>query len=233
MTSSRLPGKVMLDAAGKPLLEHLIERLKRVPSLDEIILATTTNATDDPLADLARRLDILCCRGSEDDVLARVLEAAQTHDVDVIVETTGDCPLLDPGVVNRVVQVYLSNDSDYVSNSLDRGYPIGQNIAVFSTRVLEDVASLTDDPVDHEHVSLYIYKNPQRYKLLSVQAPPELTAPHLRLTVDEPADYELVKTVFERLYPQNPAFTLTDILNLVRAESTLAEINRHVQHRAV
>ena len=233
MTSSRLPGKVMLDAAGKPLLEHLIERLKRVPSLDGIILATTTNATDDPLVDLARRLDILCYRGSEDDVLARVLEAAQTYDVDVIVQTTGDCPLLDPGVVDRVVQVYLSNDSDYVSNSLDPGYPIGQNIAVFSTRVLEDVASRTDDPVDQEHVSLYIYKNPQRYKLLSVQAPPELTAPHLRLTVDEPADYELVKAVIERLYPQNPAFTLTDILNLVRAESALAETNRHVQQRAV
>ena len=233
MTSSRLPGKVLLEAAGKPLLEHMIERLERAPALDGIIVATTTNGTDDPIAALAERLGVGCYRGYEDDVLSRILEAAQRFDADVIVRTTGDCPLLCPGVVTRVVETYLENGADYVSNSLAPSFPIGQDVEVFSTRVLEDVARRTDDASDLEHVSLYIYRNPQLYSLLNVAAPPELTALDLRLTVDEPADYELVKTVFERLYSQNPAFTLGDILDLVRAESELAEINRHVRQRAV
>ncbi len=231
MTSSRLPGKVLLEAAGKPLLEHLVERLKRAPSLDGIIVATTANGTDDPIAALAERLGVCCYRGSEDDVLSRVLEAADAFDADVIVQTTGDCPLLDPGVVEQVVLAYLDNDADYVSNSLTQTYPIGQSAGVFSTRVLEDVAKRTDDAADHEHVSLYIYRNPQLYTLLNVAAPPELTAPDLRLTVDEPADFELVKTVFEQLYPKNPAFTLAEILDLLRAEPELAAINRHIAQR--
>lgn len=231
MNSSRLPGKVMLEAAGKPMLVHLIERLERAWSLDEIILATTLDATDEILWDVALANDVLPHAGSENDVLERVLGAAHHYDVDVIVQVTADNPLLDPAVVDHVVEAYFETDCDYASNMLDLTYPVGQNVDVFSTEILEDVARRTDGAVDHEHVSLYIYSNPQIYKLLSVKAPPELTAPHLRLTVDEPADYELVKTVFERLYPQNPVFPLIDILNLVRDDPALAEINRHVRQR--
>ena len=125
MTSSRLPGKVIKPILDKPTLELMVERVKRIECLDDIILATTTNADDDCLVELAERLGIKCFRGSEDDVLERVLHAAQAHDVDIIVELTGDCPLLDPALVDQGVATYLEKGVDYLTNSQPASYPIG------------------------------------------------------------------------------------------------------------
>ena len=233
MTSTRLPGKVLLDAVGKPLLEHMVERLKRVPSLAGIVIATTTNTADDLIAALADRLAVGCYRGSEYDVMGRVLGAALAYDADVIVRTTGDCPLIDPETVERVTQAYLANDADYVSNVLKRTYPRGMDTEIYATATLADAADRTDDPKDREHVSLFIHKNPQRYQLRNVPAPAELTAPEFRLTVDEPADYELIRRIFEALYPRSPEFALADIVALMRDRPELAEINRHIDQKVV
>lgn len=233
MTSSRLPGKVLMEAAGKPMLHHMIERLGRAPSLDGIVVATTLNATDDPVADLAERLGVGCFRGSEDDVLARVLGAAQAHDIDVIVEMTGDCPLIDPALVEACIQRYLAAGVDYVSNILQRTYPVGMDTQVFATDVLADVATRTDDADDHEHVSLYIYRHPEIYSLENVPAPPELTRPDLGLTLDTPADFELLRGIFEALYPADPAFGLAEILALLDSDPDLAEVNAHVRRKHV
>ncbi|MDD1664201.1 MAG: glycosyltransferase family protein, partial [Methanomicrobiales archaeon] len=170
MTSTRLPGKVLLPVLGRPLLDHLIERLKRARTLDQIIVATTTNATDDPVEALARNLGCGCFRGSEEDVLERVLSAAHRFGVDLIVEITGDCPLMDPAIVDILVETYRLNRYDYVSNVLERTYPRGMDTQVFPTKVLDEVARLTDDPVDHEHVSLYIYNHPERFSLHNVES---------------------------------------------------------------
>jgi spore coat polysaccharide biosynthesis protein SpsF len=216
MTSTRLPGKVLMEAVGKPMLELMIERLRRVPRLDGIIIATTTNATDDPVVALAERLGVMCFRGSEHDVLARVLEAARSHDVDVIVETTGDCPLIDPALVTDVIDAYFTSGADYISNALaPRTFPVGMDTQVFSTDILADVASRTDDPEDHEHVSLFIYNNPDIYRVEAVRAPDELHAPNLRLTLDTPEDLKLIRDVFDRLYPLDPCFGLAEILALL------------------
>ncbi|MBP2316829.1 cytidylyltransferase domain-containing protein [Azospirillum soli] len=231
MTSTRLPGKVLRPAVGKPYLELMVERLKRVPSLDGIVIATTTNATDDPVVELAERLGVGWYRGSEEDVLTRVLEAAKAHAVDVIVETTGDCPVIDPDIVEQCIASYRAGGADYVSNFLVRDYPIGMETQVFATDVLADVARRTDDPSDHEHVSLFIYRHPELYRLRDVVAPPELTDPDLRLTLDTPEDDRLLSLLFERLYPRHPAFTLADILGLIRDEPALRAINGHVQRK--
>src|SRR3954452_5685494 len=227
MTSSRLPGKVLLPALGKPLLELMVERLRRCEHLDAIVIATTRDASSDPLEELAKRLGIGCFRGSEDDVLARVLGAAQAYEADVIVELTGDCPLIDPALVDDVIERYLEGGSDYTANVLEKSYPLGFAVQVFPTKVLAEVAEATDDPADREHVSLYIYEHPERYRLRSVVSDhPESAA--LRLTVDTADDYELVKTVFEEL-PGD--FGLPEILDLFARKPELKAVNQHIEQR--
>ena len=233
MTSSRLPGKVLMQAVGKSMLQHMIERLKRVPSLDGIVVATTVNAVDDAVVELAKRLGVGCHRGSEDDVLNRVLDAAHAHNIDIIVETTGDCPLIDPVLVEHCIQGYLDADVDYASNIIERSYPIGMDTQVFATDILADVAARTDDPDDHEHVSLYIYRHPELYRLLSLPGPPELARPDLALTLDTAEDFQLLSKILETLYPSNPTFGLADILRLIDANPELHQVNAHVQRKHV
>ena len=233
MTSSRLPGKVLLPCQGRPMLALMIERLAQVPSLDGIVIATTTNATDDPVQDLAQQLGVGCWRGSEDDVLSRVLDAATAYGADVIVETTGDCPLIDPGIVETCIQRYGELGVDYLSNVLERGFPIGMDTQVFAIKILADVAKRTADPVDHEHVSLFIYRHPELYALANVAALPHQTDPELRLTLDTPQDLALIERIFGALYPGNPKFTLDDILALLRDNPSWRHINSQVAHRYV
>jgi spore coat polysaccharide biosynthesis protein SpsF len=233
MSSTRLPGKVLLDAAGKPMLERMIERVSRVPSLDGIVIATTTNPGDDPIVELAQRLDVGVFRGSEDDVMSRVLGAAQSHGIDVIVELTGDCPVIDPVLIERVIESYLDSGADYCSNVLTRCYPIGMDTQVFGTHILADAFSRTDDPSDREHVSLFIYRHPELYRLHNVLADPRHCKPDLRLTLDTPEDLRLLRAVFDHLLPARPDFDLDDILNLLQQRQDLQELNAHVEHRWV
>lgn len=233
MTSSRLPGKVLRPVLGRPLLSHMIERLRRSWQLDQVVVATTLNETDDPIAELAAGLGVGCFRGSEDDVLARVLGAAQACRADLIVETTGDCPLIDPEVVDQVIATFLANQVDYCANVLKPTYPRGMDVQVFPTEVLARVEQLTTDPADREHVSLYIYEHPEQFRLLNVASGLREADSEHRLTVDTPADLALVEQVFERLYPSKDHFDLHDILDLLRADPVLAGLNRHISQKAV
>jgi len=233
MGSTRLPGKVLRKIVGKPVLELMVERLRLVPSLDAIVIATTLNEADQPIIELAKRLGVGSFRGSEDDVTARLLGAAEKHCIDVIVETTGDCPLIDPDVVEQCIGVYRASAVDYVSNVLERTYPIGMDTQVFSADVLADVARRTQDPFDREHGSVFIYKNPDIYALKNVPAPPELTDPDLRLTLDTVEDFEVIRHIFEDLYARNPAFDLAAIMALLRERPEYRKISENVAHRYV
>ncbi len=231
MTSSRFPGKVLMEACGKPMLQHMIERLQRVPSLDGIVVATTGNDADVPIVNLAQRMGVGFFQGSEYDVLLRVLHSARAYDIDVIVEMTGDCPLIDPVLVEDCIRGYQVAGVDYVSNVLERTYPRGMDTQVFATEVLADVADRTDDPEDHEHVSIFIYSHPEIYSLKNMAGPPELTNPGLGLTLDTPEDLELIRRIFEILYPDNPNFTLADILAVLKDNPALTELNAHVRRK--
>jgi spore coat polysaccharide biosynthesis protein SpsF len=233
MRSSRLPGKVLRPIVGKPMLELLIERLRRARRINQIVVATTDNPADDAIEQLARRLDIVCFRGSEEDVLDRVLRAAQSVAADVIVEITGDCPLVDPEVVDWLVTVYLANDYDYVANVLKRTYPDGLDAQVFATSVLAEVARLTQDPADREHVSLYIYERPEHYKLYNVESGLPEQYRDVRLTLDTPEDLELIAAIYSELYPKNPAFTLNDVLRLLDRRPELRAVNAKVHDKPV
>ena len=231
MTSSRFPGKVLMEACGKPMLQHMIERLQRVPSLDGIVVATTGNDADIPIVNLAQSMGVGFFQGSEYDVLLRVLHSARAYDIDVIVEMTGDCPLIDPVLVEDCIRGYQVAGVDYVSNVLERTYPRGMDTQVFATEVLADVADRTDDPEDHEHVSIFIYSHPEIYSLKNMPGPPELTNPGLGLTLDTPEDLELIRRIFEILYPDNPNFTLADILAALKDNPALTELNAHVRRK--
>ncbi len=234
MTSTRLPGKVLRPVLGRPLLDFMIERLKRMNHSEQIIVATTTNQADDPIVNLAIRRGVGYVRGSEHDVLSRVLLAAHQYQVDLIVETTADCPVIDPVLSDQVVTLFRQNGNlDYASNVLTRSYPRGMDTQVFPTKILEEVARLTQDPVDREHVSLYIYHHPEKFSLANLAAPRECYQPELRLTVDTMEDFLLIEQIITHLSPKNPNFSLQDMLRFLQDNPTLYELNRHIQQKQV
>lgn len=231
MTSSRLPGKVLMEALGKPMLAYQVERLTAVPSINAIVLATTSNAVDHALDAFAAQNDILCWRGSEDDVMQRVIDAASFAKADVVVEITGDCPLIDPEIVEQVIQTFLSNTAEYVNNVQVRSYPDGMDTQVFRLEVLQRSASMTNDHLDREHVTLHIRNNPGQFSHLNLVAPTSLHWPDLGLTLDEKADYKLLKSIIEKLYPVDPLFSCQDIIKLLRENPEMVELNKDVKRK--
>ena len=177
MTSSRLPGKVLLPALDQPLLSHQIERLSQVKSLDEIVVATTSNISDNVIEEVASRSGIRCFRGSELDVMQRIVDTGDFAEADVIVETTGDCPLIDPLIVEQTIQMFMAHDVPYVSNNHIRSYPDGMDVQVFTLTALKKSLSMTQDPLDHEHVTLHIRNNPKLFPRVHLLAPPDPLEP--------------------------------------------------------
>ena len=232
MTSSRLPGKVLLPLAGKPSLERLIERIRRSDYVDDIVVATTTNAADQPIIDLCEQMACAYFRGSEEDVLSRVLEAAKSKNGDLIVEITGDCPLIDHRHIDRVIELFYSGNYDYASNTIERSFPDGFDVQVFPVRVLEDVNVLTQDPIDRVHVSLYIYSHQERYRLANWKAEGDMFWPELGITLDEKEDYVLLDQIFKELLPISEDFYAEDIVTLLRKRPDLININSTVRRKA-
>lgn len=231
MTSTRLPGKHMLLANGKPMMEHLIGRLKKVPSLDKIVIATTVNETDEPLVALAHRLDIVCFRGSEEDVMCRVIGAAESVNADIIVGITGDCVIIDPLLVEQTIQTFLNNRCAYVNNAAVSGYPDGMNTQVYYLETLKESASMTDESLDHEHVTSHILRNPDLFPPVYLVAPLDLHWPELQLTLDEQADYELLKEIIEYFGDENPFFSCRDLINLLKERPEWVKINQDVYRK--
>lgn len=229
MTSSRLPGKVLLEAAGISMLEHLVRRLSAVQSIDQIVLATTVNNEDLPLIKLAKNLNISYFCGSEEDVMQRVIGAAKSVNADVIVEITGDCPIIDPEIVEQTIRMFKAHKFDYVSNALMRSYPDGMDTQVFRLDTLKRSAAMTNDPLDREHVTLHIRKNPKVFTHLHLIAPPEIHWPELGLTLDELSDYKLLKKIIEYFAKiDNPLFSCIDVVRLLRQHPEYTEINKDV-----
>lgn len=228
MSSSRLPGKVLADVQGVPALTRLVRRLHACHRLDGVVLATSTSPADDVLESWARRESVAVFRGSENDVLQRVVDAHAFMKSDLVVEITGDCPLLDPELIDLGVETFLANDCDVVNNVRVPTYPQGADLQVFRRRDLAQVAATIDDPAVREHVSLYFYEHPERYRLINLLAPQALRAPDLRLQLDYPEDLQFIREVYARLEPELGAtFGVGAILELLRREPALARINAH------
>ncbi|TMQ21281.1 MAG: aminotransferase class III-fold pyridoxal phosphate-dependent enzyme [Candidatus Rokuibacteriota bacterium] len=223
--STRLPGKTLMDVAGRPLLGHLVERTRRIPGLDAVVLATTGRPADRALADFAGAYGLPVYAGSEEDVLDRFYQAARRFGVSVVVRVTPDCPLLDPAVAGLVLRRFLdaAGELDYASNTQPPTFPDGQDTEVFSAAALARAWREARLPSEREHVTPYIWKHPDRFRLANVRHAEDLS--RMRWTVDEAADLEFVRRVFARLGADRP-FGMGEVLDLLRREPALLDINR-------
>ena len=226
MTSSRLPGKHLLQADGTPVILHLLNRIARSRHINNIIAAITDRAEDDVLAEVITRSGYNVYRGSEDNVMLRVLEAAEAFEVQTICEITGDCPLVDISLVDQAIDTFISNECMYVNNG-KLGLPDGMNCQVFSTNTLRDSFQRTSKLEDWEHVTLHIKRHPELYTPIYIPALDQHRIPGLRLTLDYQEDYILIKKIIESFAKsrKNELFGLSDIISLIRANPALANIN--------
>jgi len=233
MSSSRLPGKTMMKVLGRPNIELMIERLRKANYIDDIIVATTLNSSDDVIVDLCNKKQISFYRGSENDVLGRVLQAAKCFATDIIVEITGDNPLADPVLVDKMVEKFLQVDEiDYLSNDFGayiESYPVlipfGLNIKIFTRNVLSGIEKITSHPTDREHVVNYILQNMKKFKTMEYKIEKEYQRPEFRFTMDYPEDFQVIKSVYENLYPQDKNFSTQDIFKYFDSNKDVASLN--------
>ncbi|MBI3403236.1 MAG: glycosyltransferase family protein [Acidobacteria bacterium] len=222
-SSSRLPGKVLKPILGRPMLIHELERARRAHALDAVIVATSDDPSDDAIEALCATAGVGCFRGSLHDVLDRFYQAARPFRPELVVRLLGDCPLLDPELIDRVVAFQRAGKFDLAGAEMTM-FPDGLDLDVIPFAVLEEAWRSAVRPSDREHVSLFITRQPERYRVGLLKNDVDLS--HHRWTVDEPEDFEMVRRIYEALYPSNPAFTTRDILNLLAARPELYQLNR-------
>lgn len=228
MSSSRLPGKIMMTVLNQPILLYQIERLKLVKNIDEIIIATTINNSDDVVFNFFSNHNIKVYRGSENDVMERVIKAGESVSTDIIVEITGDCPLIDPEIVSTVINQFLSNNVDYVSNNNIRSYPDGMDVQVYNLDTLKKSFEMTKNKLDREHVTLHIRNNPQIFSRINMEAPKKIRFPNLGLTLDEKEDFNMIRNIIEFFGKDNLSYTCYDIISYLNNNPNIAKINSNV-----
>jgi spore coat polysaccharide biosynthesis protein SpsF len=232
MGSSRLPGKILAELAGQPMLARCVARLGRAQMLDDLLVATTTSPVDDVTTGLCATRGWRCFRGSEDDVLDRYYQAARLQDTDVVVRVTADCPFIEPEIVDRVIREFSERqpDVDYASNVIpERTYPRGLDVEVFTVRALERAWREDDSAAWREHVTEYIVRNPDRFRLHGVCHPENLS--QWRWTVDTAEDLRLARLIYTAF--GHDLFSWRDVLALLAEHPEWAEINRDIRQKSV
>ncbi len=234
MSSSRLPGKILQDIAGEPMLMRVVERARHIQAVDEVVFATTIDPSDDPVEAFCRQNGVPCFRGSLPDVLDRFYQAAKVYRADTIVRLTADCPLLDPRLVDDTLALFRRTGADFAANRLPppyrRTYPIGLDCEVCTFAALERAWIEATELHNREHVMPYLYEVKDRFKVAVLDNPQDYGS--LRWTVDTPQDLELVRQVYARLGGR-PDFTWLDVLAIFEREPGLANINAQVEHRSM
>ncbi len=234
MASARLPGKVLADIEGEPMLMRVVSRLRLSASLDQVLVATTVESSDDPVAALCAERGQDCYRGHPTDVLDRFVQAARVFEPRTIVRVTADCPLIDPGLVDQAVQAYRDADPpvDFVANRLPgrRTYPIGLDVEVCSYVALETAWREAKAPHHREHVMPYFYESGSRFRQRILDHATDVG--HLRWTVDTREDLELIRKIYARFKPRVD-FSWLEVLDLVERHPELTAINMHVEHKGI
>jgi len=216
MGSSRLPGKVLLPLAGRPVLWHVVERTRRAEGIDGVVIATSTAPGDDAVAAFAAENGCPCFRGSEDDVLERYYQTALEYPAGHYVRITADCPALSPGLAARTVAAHLANGNDFTYVDVERGYPRGFDIDVFTGSILTWLRENCEEPEDREHVNPYLYKHLDEFKAEAIRPGDGRDLSHYRLTLDTEEDYQLLSDIFDRLDAEGDApFELEEVIELL------------------
>ncbi|WP_457624488.1 cytidylyltransferase domain-containing protein [Persephonella sp.] len=236
-SSTRLPAKVLKKLpydSDITVLQQVIRRVNRASTLDEVVVATTTEPEDRIITEIAEREGIKWFRGSKNDVLGRYYHCAKENNIDVIVRITSDCPCIDWDIIDELVEEHIKNKADYTSNVLERSYPHGLDVEVISFDALEQAHCEAKQDFEREHVCPYINRTQKgRFKIHGVKAPPELSAPDIRITLDTEEDYALLCAVYDYLYSEKQFFNARDIVNLFRNKPWLKLINKKVSQKMV
>lgn len=227
MGSTRLPGKMLMDIVGKPVIQHVCERLKKAKMIDEIWLATANDKINDRLAKWAFKNKIPCFRGSENDVLDRYYQTALKADADVVVRITGDCPLLDFMIVDRIIREFKKGDYDYVCNTLPPTYPDGLDVEVFSFSALKKAWKEAKLKSEREHVTIYIKKHPELFKIKNISNEADLS--HYRWTLDTKEDLDLIRLIAGECQKKKEFCGLKEILKITNEHPDWLKINQHYQ----
>lgn len=234
-TSSRLPNKVLLSlpyGSNKTVLEQVIERVKKSKLINKVVVATTTNETDDQIEKLCQNFNIVCSRGSENNVLSRYYQAARENNAELVVRITSDCPCIDAGVIDELIEKHLKEKNDYTSNSLIRSYPHGLDCEVFSFRLLEEAFNNATEKFEKEHVTPYIYKtNKGKFKIGYLVLKDSKEYEKIRITLDTEEDYTLLCSVYDYLYKENRSFKCSDIIKLFERKPWLYNINSSIEQK--
>ena len=225
MTSTRLPGKVLKDILGKPMLSRQLERVRRARLIDKLVVATSNDCSDDAIASLCATDGVDCFRGSLTDVLDRYYQCAANYSPSLIVRLTGDCPLADPSIIDGAIHQHEQEQNDFTSTTRQPSFPDGVDVEIASPKTLEAAWKEADEVFEREHVMPFIWRRPERFRLGHYRNERDLS--HLRWTVDRPEDLELVLTIYRALYPRNPEFTWHDVLELVTERPELTQLNGH------
>lgn len=215
MGSQRLSGKSMALLAGRPLLWHVLGRIQRSRTLDQIVLATTRLPEDDVLGEIATELGIAVFRGSENDLVERYYQAALKYEASIVVRICADNPVVEPREIDRIVNFHLQGQSDFSANThniLNNRYPDGLGAEVFDLEKLREVRAATDDPRHREHPHTYFYEHPEKFRIGTVQCPREFQRPELKLDVNTPAELTFMQEIYDYWYPRKADFHITDII---------------------
>lgn len=213
MSSTRLPGKVLEPVMGAPMILRAIERISRARTLDGLVLATSIDPSDDALVATAEAAGVTVRRGSLNDVLARFLMVIDEFDPDTVVRLTGDNPLTDPAIIDRIVQEHEARDADYTSNAIVRTFPRGLDAEAVRSSALRAIERIGPSAEEREHVTIGIYRRPERFRLHTVTQTPDRS--DLRWTVDYPEDLAFARAVYDDLYADNPGFGQDEVLGLL------------------
>ncbi|MFH1462592.1 MAG: glycosyltransferase family protein [bacterium] len=231
ITSTRLPGKVLMKISGKPMLWHIISRLSCSKKISQIILAIPDTKENNLLEEFAKKEKIRYCRGSEEDVLARYYETAKKFKASVIIRITADCALIDPEVLDKVIEEHLKSGADYTANILKRTYPKGLEVEIMTFQALKKSYQEAKAAPEREHVTLYIRQHPEKFKRVNVENSKDLSS--FRWTVDEKEDLEFVREIYKRLYQSSRIFLMEEIVELLEKEPQLLEINKNIKRKPI
>lgn len=226
MGSSRLPEKVLMPLCGIPVLEHVVNRVKRAALVDEVMVATTVEPKDQDIVRFCNYRGIRVYAGSENDVLDRYFQSAGIVSPDHIIRITADCPLMDPSVVDQVILTHLENKNDYTSNTLKETYPDGEDVEVFTYKALKKSWYEAELLSEREHVTPYMKKHPEIFKQGSIESPVDYS--DKRWTLDNQEDLIFLDHVFQSLYEKNPCFSMEDVLKLLEINPEWENINSHI-----
>ena len=231
--STRLPGKILKEICGKTILHHEIDRLKKCKEIDEIVIATTDKEDDDKIVNEAKKLSVKYFRGSENDVLSRFYYAAKENNADIIVRVTSDCPCIDFEILDKMLiyfkDKYKEKQIDYLSNTINRTYPRGYDIEIFTFSALEKSYINAKKEYEREHVTPYIYDKTNNFLKLSFENTEDYSK--YRVTLDTIEDFIVIKNIFENLYYKNPYFKLNDVVQYLNNNLHIVDINKHIEQK--